>query len=121
MGGVGSDFDPTPIVQNGNVIVVMINYPLGLLGFFAHPCDDTERHPTANYGLMDQQFALKWVRENIGAFGGNPRRMTIFGESAGAFSVLSNVASPAAGRFIRRCDRGKRSLRSFPAVLRHWG
>ena len=98
--GAGFFYDPTPIVQNGNVIVVTINYRLGLLGFFAHPAIDAEHHPNANYGLMDQQFALKWVRDNIEAFGGNNRRVTIFGESAGGFSVLSNVASPtAAGLF----------------------
>ena len=119
--GAGSDFDPTPIVQNGNVIVVMINYRLGLLGFFAHPAIDAERHPTANYGLMDQQFALKWVRENIDAFGGNPRRMTIFGESAGGFSVLSNVASPAAAGLFDAAIVESGAYAHFQQLLRHWG
>lgn len=98
--GAGSDYDPTPLVENGNVIVVTINYRLGFLGFFAHPALDAEGHLNANYGLMDQQFALKWVRRNIGAFGGDHKRVTIFGESAGGFSVFSNLASPtAAGLF----------------------
>jgi para-nitrobenzyl esterase len=98
--GAGSDYDPTPIVTRGNVIVVTINYRLGYLGFFAHPAIDAELHLLANYGLMDQQFALQWVQKNIAAFGGNPKRVTIFGESAGGLSVLSNVASPtAAGLF----------------------
>ena len=98
--GAGSDYDPTPLVENGNVIVVTINYRLGLLGFLAHPALDTEGHLNANYGLMDQQFALKWVRRNISVFGGDPKRVTIFGESAGGFSVFSNLASPtAAGLF----------------------
>jgi para-nitrobenzyl esterase len=98
--GAGSEYDPTPLVENGNVIVVTINYRLGLLGFFAHPAIDAEGHLKANYGLMDQQFALGGVRRNIAAFGGDYKRVTIFGESAGGFSVLSNVASPtAAGLF----------------------
>lgn len=98
--GSGSFFDPTPLVEKGQVIVVTINYRLGLLGFFAHPAIDTEGHTNANYGLLDQQFALKWVRRNIEGFGGNPKRVTISGESAGGFSVFSNLASPtAAGLF----------------------
>lgn len=100
--GAGFLYDPTPIVQKGNVIVVTINYRLGLLGFFAHPAIDAEGHLNANYGLMDQQFALKWVRRNICAFGGDPRRVTIFGESAGGQSVYANLASPTAtGLFSR--------------------
>ena len=98
--GAASEYDPTPLVEKGNVIVVTINYRLGLLGFFAHPAIDAEGHLNANYGLMDQQFALDWVRRNIDAFGGDHKRVTIFGESAGGFSVLSDVASPtAAGLF----------------------
>lgn len=76
--GAGSDYDPTPLVENGNVIVVTINYRLGLLGFFAHPALGTEGHLNANYGLMDQQFALKWVRRNIGAFGGDSQRVSFW-------------------------------------------
>jgi para-nitrobenzyl esterase len=98
--GSGFDYDPTPLVLQGNVIVVTINYRLGYLGFFAHPSIDAEDHLKANYGLMDQQFALDWVRRNIGAFGGDHKRITIFGESAGGESVLVNLASPtAAGLF----------------------
>lgn len=96
-----SDFyDPTALVRKGGVIVVTINYRLGVLGFFAHPALDAEGHLFANYGLLDQQFAFRWVRRNISAFGGNPKRVTIFGESAGGRSVYSNLASPtAAGLF----------------------
>jgi para-nitrobenzyl esterase len=100
--GAGSFYDPTRLVVKGNVIVVTINYRLGLLGFFAHPAIDAEGHLNANYGLMDQQFALDWVRRNIGAFGGDHKRVTIFGESAGGFSVLSNLASPTAEGLFRR-------------------
>jgi para-nitrobenzyl esterase len=93
-------FDPTPLLKKGDVIVVTINYRLGFIGFFAHPALDAEGHLNANYGLMDQQLALGWVRRNIAAFGGDPNRVTIFGESAGGYSVYSNIASPtAAGLF----------------------
>src|SRR5260370_31230204 len=94
--GAGSFYDPTPLVKKGSVIVVTINYRLGLLGFFAHPAIDAEGHSNANYGLMDQQYALKWVKHNIEGFGGNPKRVTIFSDSAGAFSAFSNLPSPPA-------------------------
>jgi para-nitrobenzyl esterase len=71
----------------GNVIEVNVNYRLGYLGFFAHPAIDAEGHTNGNYGLMDQQAALRWVQRNIVAFGGDPNRVTIFGESAGGQSV----------------------------------
>jgi len=98
--GAGSDFDPTPLVEGGDVIVVTINYRLGMLGFFAQEALDSEGHLAGNYGFMDQQFALGWVQRNIAAFGGDPSRVTIFGESAGGLSVYSQLASPlAAGLF----------------------
>jgi para-nitrobenzyl esterase len=94
--GGGGFYDPTPLVQQGNVIVVTINYRLGPLGIFAHPAIDAEGHLNVNYCLMDQQFALKWVQQNIRAFGGDRDRVTIFGESAGGLSIYSNLASPTA-------------------------
>ncbi|MGA9723241.1 MAG: carboxylesterase family protein [Candidatus Binatus sp.] len=94
------DFDPSPLVLAGNVIVVTINYRLGFLGFFAQSALDAEGHTNGNYGFMDQQLALKWVNDNIAAFGGDTSRITIFGESAGGQSVYANLASPtAAGLF----------------------
>lgn len=100
VGNGSSLYDPSPMVLAGNVIVVTINYRLGLLGFFAHQAIDAENHTNGNYGLMDQQLALKWVNDNIAAFGGDPSRITIFGESAGGQSVYANLASPtAAGLF----------------------
>lgn len=99
--GAGSDYDPTPLVEQG-VIVVTINYRLGYLGFFAESALDSEGHDAGNYGLMDQQFAMHWVQNNIAAFGGDPGNVTIFGESAGGHSVYSNLASPtAAGLFAK--------------------
>ena len=98
--GAGGFYDPTPLVQRGNVIVVTINYRLGPLGIFAHPAIDGEGHINGNYALMDQQFALQWVQRNITAFAGDRNRVTIFGESAGGLSIYSNLASPtAAGLF----------------------
>ena len=100
--GAGSLYDPTPLVKKGDVIVVTFNYRLGVLGFLAHPALDGEGHSNANYAVMDQQFALGWLRRNIGAFGGDRNRITIFGQSAGAICVLSQLISPlAAGTFQR--------------------
>src|ERR1700722_15565517 len=99
--GESNDYDPVRLVAK-NVIVVTVNYRLGALGFLAHPALDSEKHLFANYGLLDQQAALAWVRRNAGAFGGDPRRITIFGESAGGASVISQLASPlAAGMFSK--------------------
>jgi para-nitrobenzyl esterase len=90
--GESDDYDPTPLVQKG-VVVVTLNYRLGELGFLSH---SALGKPHGNYGLMDQQFALKWVKQNIKNFGGKPGNVTIFGESAGGLSVLSQLASPRA-------------------------
>jgi para-nitrobenzyl esterase len=100
--GGGGFYDPTRIIEQSGVIVVTINYRVGLFGFFAHPAIDAEGHRNGNYGLMDQQLALRWVRRNIGAFGGDPHRVTIFGESAGGQSVYANLASPTAAHLFRR-------------------
>ena len=98
--GAGSEFDPTPLIEGGDVIVVTLNYRLGVLGFLAQSAIDSEGHLAGNYGLMDQQFALAWVQRNIEAFGGDADRVTIFGESAGGLSIYSQLASPlAAGLF----------------------
>ncbi|MCA1694520.1 MAG: carboxylesterase family protein, partial [Actinobacteria bacterium] len=100
--GESEDYDPAKLVANGTVVVT-INYRLGALGFLAHPAlADRPGGSTGAYGLMDQQAALRWVQRNIRAFGGNPRKVTIAGESAGGLSVLAHVASPAAhGLFAR--------------------
>jgi para-nitrobenzyl esterase len=98
--GESDDYDPVRLVSQGGVIVVTINYRLGALGFLAQPALDAEGHAAANYGTLDQQAALAWVRRNIAGFGGDPANVTVFGESAGGLSVLSNLVSPgAAGLF----------------------
>ncbi|MGI4815505.1 MAG: carboxylesterase/lipase family protein [Janthinobacterium lividum] len=97
--GESDDYDASKLVRAGTV-VVSFNYRLGLFGFFAHPALDKEGHTFANYGLMDQQYALQWVRLNIAAFGGDPDNVTIFGESAGGAAVIANLMSPlSAGLF----------------------
>jgi para-nitrobenzyl esterase len=93
--GESNDYDPTALVQHG-VTVVTINYRLGALGFLAHPALADANGQSGDYGLMDQQAALHWVQRNIASFGGNPDNVTIFGESAGGLSTLSQVASPQA-------------------------
>jgi para-nitrobenzyl esterase len=100
--GESDDYDPTALVRDG-VVVVTLNYRLGAFGFLAHPALVTRPGgPSGNYGLMDQQAALRWVRHDIGAFGGDSRDVTVFGESAGGLSTLSQLASPGAhGLFAR--------------------
>ncbi len=86
------------------VVVVSFNYREGIFGFFTHPdlIAESPAHAAGNYGLMDAVAALQWVRDNIAAFGGDPARVTIFGESAGSFAVSSLMASPMAhGLFAR--------------------
>src|SRR5690349_3317760 len=100
--GESNDYDGSKLARDGDTVVVTINYRLNIFGFFSHPALDAEHHEVANYGLMDQQFALRWVQRNIAAFGGDPNDVTIFGESAGAVSVTANMASPTArGLFDR--------------------
>jgi para-nitrobenzyl esterase len=86
------------------VVVVSMNYRLGIFGFFAHPelAKESGRNSAGNYGLLDQLAALEWVKRNIAAFGGDPGNVTIFGESAGSFSVSDLMASPVAKGLFQR-------------------
>src|SRR5580704_16176337 len=86
------------------VVVVSMNYRLGIFGFFSHPelTKESPHHASGNYGLLDQAAALQWVRKNIAAFGGDPQNVTIFGESAGSFSVSALMASPTSKALIHR-------------------
>ena len=92
MGGANG-YDPGALVAEG-VVCVTLNYRLNVFGFFSHPAVNAEGHPAGNYGLMDQQAALGWVRQNIAGFGGDPGNVTIFGESAGGICVWTHLASP---------------------------
>ncbi|MBL7489960.1 carboxylesterase family protein [Frankia sp. AgB1.9] len=102
--GAGSQYDPEVIARRGNVIVVTINYRLGAFGWLASPALDAESRGGASgdYGLGDQQAALRWVQSNIASFGGNPHNVTIFGESAGGSSVCAQLASPSAAGLFQR-------------------
>jgi para-nitrobenzyl esterase len=91
-GGPAVYADPSPLVTKG-VIVVNVAYRLGAMGFLAHPALAVNG-AAGNYGIMDQQAALKWVQENIASFGGDKDNVTVFGESAGGFSVMVHLASP---------------------------
>lgn len=124
-GGLTAGSGSRPVNHGGNlarlgVVVVAINYRLGSFGFFAHPelsAQDPDGGRLFNYGLMDQIAALEWVRDNIGAFGGNPGNVTIFGESAGGYSVFALVASPAArGLFAKGISQSGYGRRGQPRV-----
>jgi para-nitrobenzyl esterase len=87
-----------------NVIIVTLNYRLGIFGFFTHPAlvAESPHHAAGNYGLLDQAAALAWVHRNIRAFGGDPANITVFGESAGSFSVSALMASPLSKALIAK-------------------
>ncbi|WP_431733796.1 carboxylesterase/lipase family protein [Chondrinema litorale] len=88
-------YDGASMAQKG-MVTVTVNYRLHLFGFFAHPelSKEAPYKASGNYGLLDQSFALKWVQDNIAAFGGDPEKVTIAGESAGSISVSAQMASP---------------------------
>ncbi len=93
-----------PTLANHGVVVVTINYRLGVLGYLSHPALTAEspNHASGNYGLLDQMAALKWVKRNIDRFGGDPKRVTVFGASSGSLDICDMMASPlAAGLFQR--------------------
>ena len=96
-------YDSTALAQKG-VVVVTPNYRLGALGFLAHPqlANESPYNTSGNYGLLDQIAAMQWVQRNIGAFGGDPSQVTVFGESAGATSILVHLVSPASTGLYRQ-------------------
>jgi para-nitrobenzyl esterase len=97
-GGAGSDYDARRLAAEGHLVVVTPNYRLGVLGFLALP----GLPGAGGFGLLDQQAALRWVQREIGAFGGDPARVTLAGESAGADSVCAQLTSPAAAGLFAR-------------------
>jgi para-nitrobenzyl esterase len=100
--GESGDYDPAGLVRQG-VVVVTINYRIGALGFLADAAlASRPGGPSGNYGLMDQQAALRWVQRNIRYFGGNPGNVTLFGEEAGGLSTLAQLASPGARGLFQR-------------------
>jgi para-nitrobenzyl esterase len=95
-------YDGENFARNG-IVVVTVNYRLGVFGFLAHPglTAESPHKASGNYGLLDQTAALEWVKRNIGAFGGDPGKVTIGGESAGSFAVSALVASPLSRGLFR--------------------
>lgn len=96
-------YDGTNLAKK-DIVIVTLNYRLGIFGFFAHPelTAESPHHSSGNYGLMDQVAALAWVQENIANFGGDPQRVTIWGQSAGAMSVGDLLDSPIAVGLFQR-------------------
>lgn len=101
--GDGSEprYDGESMAQKG-IVALTVNYRLGVFGFLAHPelTKESPNRASGNYGLMDQAAALKWVQQNIAAFGGDPKKVTIAGESAGSVSVSAQMASPLSKNLI---------------------
>jgi para-nitrobenzyl esterase len=108
--GAGSDFDARRLAVTGDVVVVTVNSRLGVFGFFGHP----GLPGSGTYGLADQQAALRWVRANAAAFGGDPRNVTLFGESSGGASVCAQLTSPAAAGLFQR------AIIQSGSCLQHW-
>ncbi|MBT2387329.1 carboxylesterase/lipase family protein [Streptomyces sp. ISL-11] len=108
--GSGSDYRPEPLAVRGDAMVVTVNYRLGIFGFFGHP-----ELGAPDFGIADQQAALRWVRANAARFGGDPGRVTVFGESAGALSTCAHLTSPtAAGLFHRAALQSGACMTAFP-------
>jgi para-nitrobenzyl esterase len=101
--GASSQYDALQLAQTP-LVLVLINYRLGALGFMSHPSlDDARPHaPSGSDGIRDQQLALRWVRDNIGAFGGDRERVTVFGESAGAISACIHWLAPGSRGLAQR-------------------
>ncbi len=125
--GCGSEkeFDGEGFAGKG-VILVTINYRVNVFGFFAHPVLEQENPEgvSGNYGILDQIFALKWVRENISAFGGDPEKITLAGQSAGCMSVQSIISSPLAKGMVRgailQSGGGLGALHTTPGKEKLW-
>ena len=103
LNGSSDLYDARRLTNRGDIVVVTVNYRLGALGFLAHPALAVRGSGDAvgNYGLADQQAALRWVRDNIAQFGGDPGRVTIAGESAGAISVCDHLVAPESRGLFR--------------------
>ncbi len=98
-------YDGAALVERGDVVLVTINYRLGVFGFMDLSWMDPELAGSGNLGLQDQVAALEWVRDNIAGFGGDPGNVTIFGESAGGMSVTALLAAESADRPLPQGDR----------------
>ena len=107
----------SPLYKDGTlvghgILLVTVNYRLGIFGFFAHPglTQESAHHASGNYGLMDQMLALRWVRDNIARFGGDPNNITVFGQSAGAVDTGLLMTSPAKDMFQKAIEESGASI-----------
>ena len=119
-GGTGStDFFAEGRLQRHGVVLVTINYRLGVFGFFAHPAltRASPKGASGNYALLDQIAALTWVRDNIAAFGGDPANVTVFGQSAGAIDLSALAASPLARGLFHKAISQSGSITRHPTPL----
>ncbi len=118
--GTDAPYDGANLATSQNVVVVTTNYRLGALGFLAHEAfvgEQSDYPGAGNYGLLDAIAALRWVRANIAGFGGDPGRVTIFGESAGGVNVCALMAAPAAaGLFHRAIMESGNCLPRMPSL-----
>lgn len=126
IGGDGSEYryDGASLAARG-LVTVTVNYRLGIFGFFAHPglSAESPHHASGNYGLLDQSAALRWVQQNIAAFGGDAQKVTIAGESAGSISVFAQMASPLSKNLIAGAigESGGMIKPTFPTTSLHDG
>jgi para-nitrobenzyl esterase len=113
--GESNDYNASKLATGGPdgtpAVVVTINYRLGIFGFFSNSIINAEGHPWGNYGILDQQAALRWVRANITAFGGDPNKVTLGGQSAGARDTTANLLSPLSKGLFQRAI-----LQSYPEI-----
>jgi para-nitrobenzyl esterase len=109
--GETDDYDGSKLATGGPLdtptVVITVNYRLGLFGFLSESHLNAEGHPFANYGVLGQQAALRWVRANAAAFGGDPNNVTLGGQSAGAINTAANIMSPAAAGLFSTGDLPK--------------
>lgn len=121
--GESNDYDGSKLAKRGDVVVVTLNYRVGALGFLSHPAINAEGHPSVNYGIMDQQAALKWVQKNIAQFGGDPGNVTIFGQSGGGTAVMANMQSPLSKGLFHKAinESGTRIGVTPPETMRKLG
>ncbi len=101
-GGTTSQYDAALLATEGQVVVVTAAYRLNVFGFLAHPALGSEESTSGSFGIQDQQAALRWVQRNAAVFGGDPSRVTVFGESAGSMSVCAHLASPDSAGLLHR-------------------
>ena len=111
-------YDGESMARRG-IVSVTVNYRLTVFGFFSHPelTKESPHHASGNQGLLDEAAALQWVQQNIGAFGGDPKRVTIAGESAGSFSVSAQMASPLSKKLFNGAIGESGSLLGFTPLV----